>query len=432
MPGGGLRREWWGRHGSAVTLFASILSIAAIARVAWFVLFSEADQLRGDEVYYVKQAQALVDAGTYPGALRPPLQSALIASVFLVHGTSVAAARFVGIFVSLVTVALVVEVARARLGTRAAVAAGVLCALHPSLLHYSHLLWSENLYAMLLMATVCCLERFDRLRVHGWLVGAGIALGLAALTRETALYLVPVAMAWLWKADGLRARPPLLLLLGAALVVAPWMLRNAALYGGPPTISTNRWRMIAQGNVAEEARRQLRARAGEDFVYRRRRDTVVREQIARTIALRAIVERQPWWLFEKIHQSTRDLLLTKLQLARYAKRRWLPADRLGLARIVVRVDQLMLALLVCAGIAGAWLAGAGRLQGLVVAILLTHWLIFVVAFAHNRFLVPLLPLLALLAGPMLTRWPPWGRAASWRLAGAAGSLLFLAIVLSAG
>jgi hypothetical protein len=190
--------------------------------------------------------------------------------------------------------------------------------------------------------------------------------------------------------------------------------------------------MIAQGNVAEEARRQLRARAGEDFVYRRRRDTVVREQIARTIALRAIVERQPWWLFEKIHQSTRDLLLTKLQLARYAKRRWLPADRLGLARIVVRVDQLMLALLVCAGIARAKLAGAERLQGLVVAILLTHWLIFVVAFAHNRFLVPLLPLLALLAGPMLTRWPPWGRAASWRLAGAAGSLLFLAIVLSAG
>lgn len=431
MSGGGLR-EWWRRRGSGVTLFAGIVAVAAVARIAWFVLFAETAELRGDEVYYVKQAQALVDTGAYPGALRPPLQSALIASAFVVHGTSLADARLVGVFVSLVTVALVVEIARARLGVRAAAVAGLLCALDPSLLHYSHLLWSENLYAMLLVATVFCLERFDRLRGQGWLVGAGIGLGLAALTRETALYVVPVALAWLWKTDGLRARPSLLLLLGTTLVVGPWMMRNAALYGTLPAISTNRWRMIAQGNVSEEARGQLRARAGEDFVYRRQRDTLVRERIARTIALGAIADRQPWWLLEKIHESTRDLLLTRSQLARYAQRRWLPPDRVGLARVVVRIDQAVLALLVCAGVAGAWLAGAGRLQGLLVAILLVHWLIFVVAFAHNRFLVPLLPLLAILAAPMLTRWPPWGSTGAWRLVGAGGSLLALALVLSIG
>jgi 4-amino-4-deoxy-L-arabinose transferase-like glycosyltransferase len=157
----------------------SVLLLAAALRLLAFALFADLHTLRGDEVYYVSQARALATSGTYPGALRPPLESVLIALVFLPLGDGLAAVRLVQIVVSLATVALVMSVARARFGERAALASGLLCALHPALLHYAHLLWSENLYALLLVLAVWSLERFDRTHAGRWLVAAGASVGLA-------------------------------------------------------------------------------------------------------------------------------------------------------------------------------------------------------------------------------------------------------------
>ncbi|MBM4245306.1 MAG: glycosyltransferase family 39 protein [Deltaproteobacteria bacterium] len=423
------------RPGAAL-LLGAVLLLAALLRLGAFALFAETTTARGDEVYYVAQARALVEHATYPGALRPPGESALIALVFLLFGESLVAARLVQVVVSLLTIALVFDVTRRRLGSRAAVAAGLLCALDPTLLHYAHLLWSENLYGLLLVATVWCLERFDRLGATRWLVGACVSLGLAALTRETAFYFAPVGAVWLWAGrSGSRAtrlRPALLFVLVTCATVAPWVVRNSLTYGAFVSLSTNRWRMIAQGNVSTELVPRLRARSGEDFAYRGHRRPIDRERIARGLAVDAILARQPWWLLEKIRQSTRKLIVTKSQLARYVKRRWLAPRVVPVARVLVSVERMALALIVASGVAGLWLAGAPALQTLLAALIATHWAIYVLAFAHNRFLVPLLPLLAIVAGPLLTRWPPWRGARSWQLAGAATSLLALGALVVAG
>jgi hypothetical protein len=244
-----------------------------------------------------------------------------------------------------------------------------------------------------------------------------------------------VAAAWLVRAGGARSvarrlRPALLLLLVTCATVAPWVIRNSLTYGTFVPLSTNRWRMIAWGNVDPELVPRLRARTREGFAYRGERRPIERERIARRLAIDAIIARQPGWIFAKMHESTRKLIVTKSQLARYVKRHWLAPRVVPVARVLISVEGAALTLLLAAGVAGLWLAGDGRLQTLLASVIATHWAIYVIAFAHNRFLVPLLPLLAIAGGPMLSRWPPWRGGRPWQVIGAALSLLVLGAVVA--
>jgi 4-amino-4-deoxy-L-arabinose transferase-like glycosyltransferase len=63
---------------------------------------------------------------------------------------------------------------------------------------------------------------------------SGALFGLAALVRSAPVYFVPMAAALLVVAHGRRALAPAAALVGAlALVVAPWWVRNARIYGAP-------------------------------------------------------------------------------------------------------------------------------------------------------------------------------------------------------
>jgi len=100
----------------------------------------------------------------------------------------------------------------------AALCAGVLAALHPFFIGGVTDIRTEPLFMMLLVAAM-----FLVLREHPEL--AGVALGLAALTRPTALLCIPLFALF----AALRARAMqrgTLLLLTAALTLAPWMARN--------------------------------------------------------------------------------------------------------------------------------------------------------------------------------------------------------------
>jgi 4-amino-4-deoxy-L-arabinose transferase-like glycosyltransferase len=72
-------------------------------------------------------------------------------------------------------------------------------------------------------------------------VTAGVALGLGVMTRTTLVIFVPVALLWLLFFAGLRKREALqktaVVVLGFALIVSPWLLRNYVLLG-TPTFST--------------------------------------------------------------------------------------------------------------------------------------------------------------------------------------------------
>lgn len=120
---------------------------------------------------------------------------------------------------------------------RVALAAGVVAAVHPLLFGSDGALMAETVYTVLGLVTLLCLleRRFVR---------AGISLGLTILTRGDAVLLVPIVVVpvvWLARHGDWRARTrDIAIVVGlAALVVAPWLARNAARFDGKVIVSNN-------------------------------------------------------------------------------------------------------------------------------------------------------------------------------------------------
>ena len=143
------------------------------------------------------------------------------------------------------TVLLIYLLARRIWGRGVGLVAATLAAIFPPFVLLSRDLLSETLFLPLMLAALLCVLNFRRsggeLR---WALAAGTVCGLAALTRNTALPLFVAVPLGLWTArPWLRPRAalaPALGLLTAALVIAPWAIRNQAEFGRfvPLTTST--------------------------------------------------------------------------------------------------------------------------------------------------------------------------------------------------
>ena len=136
------------------------------------------------------------------------------------------------------SVGLIGLVALEAFGTGVALAALVLAAVYPVLVELSGILVAENLLiAFELAATWTALRARRSGRPAGWIAATGLLVGLATLTHENAiLLLAPLGVAVATAARRWRGRRPArgpavgavaLLLLCAALAIAPWTIRNA-------------------------------------------------------------------------------------------------------------------------------------------------------------------------------------------------------------
>ncbi|MBM3662116.1 MAG: hypothetical protein FJW94_04370 [Actinobacteria bacterium] len=122
-------------------------------------------------------------------------------------------------------------------------AAGLLVAAWPNLVVYSTVLLSETLFVALVSVALAAVLTVGRdVRWGAPLAVAAVVTGLATTVRPQALLYVPaVAAAWAvgrvpWRRIVLGTA---VLLAGAAVVVAPWTLRNVVVMGAPVAVSTN-------------------------------------------------------------------------------------------------------------------------------------------------------------------------------------------------
>jgi 4-amino-4-deoxy-L-arabinose transferase-like glycosyltransferase len=134
---------------------------------------------------------------------------------------------------------------RLGIGRRGALLAGGAVALYPILLFYPLALASENLFTVLLLAaTILLLAAIDGGRA-ATAAAAGVMLGLATLTRSTAILFLPLGAAALWArppAPGAGRRGPrgaIIFSLAACLTVAPWAVRNSLLLGRPAFVENS-------------------------------------------------------------------------------------------------------------------------------------------------------------------------------------------------
>lgn len=179
------------------------------------------------------------DCGTY---LWPPGQAAFLAvfldrwgvdGIFLAKLVQTAASGAIGLALMLLS--------GWCFGRRASVVTGVLWCVHLPLLAYTHYLWPETLFlATFLPALALLLSDARRRRGSparaGRLIGAGALFGASLYFKELSLYLALLYAFCLLIAGRHRGwvlgcQQALLLLLAMGVVVLPWTLRNAEVYG---------------------------------------------------------------------------------------------------------------------------------------------------------------------------------------------------------
>lgn len=230
-----------------------------------------------------------------PTMFREPLYPLFLAAASMLPGSTVVAAQILQIVLAALTCLLAVQLAVGVGASRhVALGAGWLAALHPTFAVYSGYILSEVLSAFVLTLGLLAL-------VHGWrrgrnafFVAAGVMLGASVLCKA-ALILLPLCLACVFailktrlaaryfsprsNAGVLSMLPSrdaswigaLLMLSTVALVVAPWSVRNNAVFGSFNVAvrgGESLWARAQTLEVSEEEaskrmikyRRQLRAK----------------------------------------------------------------------------------------------------------------------------------------------------------------------------
>lgn len=219
------------RGGLSLFLLALAVRLAATAAVG----FSTTGF--GDAGRYVFAASELARTGRYPDRTEPFFFRPPAYPVFLVGATlgrpgeRVAWAKASNGLLGAAAAVLLAMLSGKIFGRRSiALATGVAAAFHPSLVLLSTGVQSEPLFLVLLLSSgLLLLSAADSTSTRR-AVFAGALLGLAALTRPSALALAPLLAAPLLdrRTRGrLRIRMAAGALAGLVLALAPWTIRNA-------------------------------------------------------------------------------------------------------------------------------------------------------------------------------------------------------------
>lgn len=176
--------------------------------------------------------------GFEPELRRTPLYPIFIGAVLAAGGnlaTLVVVQHGLGVATAALTFALGRAAFGAVAGRAAGLLAGLMVALSGPLLIYEHYLMSEALFTLTLTLALLVLVIALRRPSSPWLLAAGGAVGLAALTRPLGQAVMPLALGLplllalpAWR-TGLRRAG--LVAVGLAVVLAPWTIRNLALHG---------------------------------------------------------------------------------------------------------------------------------------------------------------------------------------------------------
>ena len=164
---------------------------------------------------------------------------------YRIFGEGLGTARTANVFIGALTILPVYFIGRRLFGPTAGMVGAAIAAVLPSLVFWTPVLLSDTFFTFLFASTVAvllyALHSNRTLRLVPVVV-AGLLVGAAALVRGQALVLPLAAVLW-WLLAGVRPRTALLsglaMLAAAAVVLAPWSLRNARVMDSPMLLSAN-------------------------------------------------------------------------------------------------------------------------------------------------------------------------------------------------
>jgi len=243
-------------------VFALVATCGVAARIGFGIYAARhVDQSLLDVQTYTRIAQNILDGHGF--SLVPPHPTVFVAPLY---PAALALVRYVtGSFSSMIAIQAILWVAVALLvqsigekwlDRRSARLASLFVLLHPELIAISAFLYSETLFVTFLYAALAALAiaaTAAKPKALLCTLAASALLGLATLTRPVTLYFVPLAAAlpFFWREHlGWKGatQVAVLALLGFAVVVAPWSLRNRARTGSLVPVATGGGTALWIGN----------------------------------------------------------------------------------------------------------------------------------------------------------------------------------------
>ncbi len=172
---------------------------------------------------------------TGPTAFIAPVYPLLVAAVFRVFGSDSAGSGLViqsaQVLLNLLTILLMMRIARKLFGGRAALVAGLIWALSLPLIWMPTIFWETSLSASLLIGLLAWALRCGRQPSRGMWALLGLYAGFTALVNPALLLSVIAIVAWIaWQTREQAGKWPLMAVLVFAVVFAPWPIRNARVF----------------------------------------------------------------------------------------------------------------------------------------------------------------------------------------------------------
>jgi 4-amino-4-deoxy-L-arabinose transferase-like glycosyltransferase len=230
---------------SALRRFAAEIGLAALAafgiRLLYILVVARAPAgIGGDAGFYHSAANLIADGRfyyrgifghAYRTAEHPPLYPLLLSVSSVLGGDTLLAHRIVSCALGAVAVALVGVLGRRVGGERTGLLAALVAAVYPPFVTADGLVMSEPLFTLTVAASLLAALAIATRPTVARAALLGALIGLTSLTRGEALLLVPL-LAWpvAFRPPARRARRLLAATLATALVIAPWVIRNAIVF----------------------------------------------------------------------------------------------------------------------------------------------------------------------------------------------------------
>ena len=379
------------------------LTVAALVVRLGFLIVEPATHPVGDERTWTDWAVNLASPRVLYSPFRihlifyPPVYPYFLAAVYGAAGT-LEAARWVQAALGALLVPAVGLAGARAFSPRVGLWAAAVAAFYPDLVWFSVHFWSETVFLVLLWWGIERLLAADVGGATGTAIAAGLLWGAAILTRETILYFVPVAAAWLALRGTGRARAQAAaFLLAAVLVVAPWTYRNWAVFHAFIPVSTAGGQNLFQGNalIPRDVTYEM-----VDAVQGR----VAQYRYATRMGLQAIRDRQPWWLFEKVRDEMPRLWeADSLALVHIKRGAYGPVASPAAVAVALVVLVPYVAVLALFGFGLVHLPRT-RPVLLLLGFFAYYNLIHVVTHGFARYRLPIMPVVFLIAG---LGWAAW-------------------------
>jgi tetratricopeptide (TPR) repeat protein len=330
-------------------------------------------------------------------------------------------------------------IATARLfGRRAGLVSGLILAVYPPAIFFDALIQKTTLDGFFLCALVLAIVLVGERRTAGRAALAGACLGFLALTRENALGLVPLVLAWVWLRDRSALKPVGTFLVGVTLALSPVAIRNFMVDGALHLTTSQLGPNLYIGNNPTANGTYVPLRADHSMPEYERQDAI---DLAEQAAGRRLTagEVSAYWqhrAFEWMVGHPRAwlaLLGKKVMLAWNVVE---PADTEDIYAYSAESwplrsqTVLNFGLLAPLGLFGIWSTrDRWRELWIFYAMGAVYTATIALFYVFARYRYPLVPFLAMFAGPALAGLAAWWRRSSARETLSAGAVTAGAIVL---